>query len=226
MRIERIGDATLYCGDCLEVLPEVSDFGHVITDPPYMLRCSSDSRGKLNPWADLCNGSAFITQWMGLCTEKMKNSGALWSFLNWRSIPAFMRAGFDIGYPMESLLVWDKMWPGPGTQLRPRYELVALYPVHGYRIADRSAPDIRAEKWSAIKPHGHPAEKPEKLTDWLVSLSRINEGICDPFMGSGTTGVSALKAGRKFIGVEMDEKWFDAACRRIEKTVRELERVE
>ena len=223
MRVERIGGATLYCGDCLDILPEVPEFGHVITAPPYMLRCSGDRGSKLNPWADLCNGAVFISRWMELCIKKMKTAGALWSFLNWRSVPAFMKAGCMTGSTMESLLVWDKLWISTGPHLRPRYELVGFFPVHGYRIADRNAPDIRAEKWSAIKPHGHPAEKPEALTSWLMSLSGKNESVCDPFMGSGTTGAAALKAGRRFIGIEQDEYWFDVACRRLETSVKEAE---
>lgn len=221
MRVEKIGNATLYCGGCLDILPELAGFGHVITDPPYMLNCRSNCNGKLNPWGDLCNGAAFIFQWLSLCKEKIQGPGAIWSFLNWRSVPAFMKAGFMAGLPIESLLVWDKVWIGPGRQLRPRYEMVALYPLAGFQIADRNIPDIKVEKWSAIKPHGHPAEKPEALISWLISLSSKDESVCDPFMGSGTTGVAAVKAGREFIGIEMDEYWFDVACRRIEQALKE-----
>lgn len=216
MRVEKIGSATLYCGDCLDILPDVADFDFVITDPPYMLNCKSSVHGKLNPWADLCNGAIFISQWLSLCLEKIQGPGAIWSFLNWRSVPAFMRAGYMTGVSIESLLVWDKEWISTGRQLRPRYEMVALYPVGGYQIANRNASDIHVEKWSAVKPHGHPAEKPEALISWLLSLSGNNENVCDPFMGSGTTGVAAVKAGREFVGIEMDEHWYDIACRRIE----------
>lgn len=222
MRVERIGKATLYCGDCLDILPEVPAFGHVVTDPPYMLKSSSDHKSKLNPWNDLCNGAVFVSQWLKLCADRMENGGALWSFCNWRGLPAFMKGGYMAGLDLKSLLVWDKGYPGPGHYLRSRYELIAFYAVGGYRIADRNAPDIRVEKWPAIKPHGHPAEKPEKLVDWLLTLFGADESVCDPFMGSGTVGVSALKAGRGFIGIEADEHWFDVACRRIEEAAREI----
>lgn len=93
MRVERIGKATLYCGDCLDILPEVPAFGHVVTDPPYMLKSSSDHKSKLNPWNDLCNGAVFVSQWLKLCADRMENGGALWSFCNWRGLPAFMKGG-------------------------------------------------------------------------------------------------------------------------------------
>ena len=93
MRVERIGKATLYCGDCLDILPEVPAFGHVVTDPPYMLKSSSDHKSKLNPWNDLCNGAVFVSQWLKLCADRMENGGALWSFCNWRGLPPDRRGG-------------------------------------------------------------------------------------------------------------------------------------
>lgn len=219
MRTEKIGNATLYCGDYLEVLPEIGVVGCVVTDPPYMLNCSSDHSGKLNPWADLCNGSVFISTWVRLVLAKIKDPAAIWIFSNWRGLPAFQKAGFDCGVPLESLLVWDKQWIGPGMRgLRPGYELVGFYPANGFCIQDRGVPDIWIEKWSAFKPHGHPAEKPERLISRLLEISvPVMGSVLDPFMGSGTTGVAAIQHDMPFIGIEIDEKWFDIACRRIEK---------
>lgn len=101
MRVERIGKATLYCGDCLDILPEVPAFGHVVTDPPYMLKSSSDHKSKLNPWNDLCNGAVFVSQWLKLCADRMENGGALWSFCNWRG-----RAGPEEPAGMGQGLSW------------------------------------------------------------------------------------------------------------------------
>ena len=73
----------------------------------------------------------------------------------------------------------------------------------------------------------HPTGKPVDLMDWLVR-TYTSEGqiVLDPFMGSGTTGVAALKAKRRFIGVEKDVRWFDVACRRMEEAAKEAERAE
>jgi site-specific DNA-methyltransferase (adenine-specific) len=67
----------------------------------------------------------------------------------------------------------------------------------------------------------HPTEKPWRLVAELIQdFTQPNDLICDPFMGSGTTGVACVKLGRRFIGIEMDPKYFDLACRRIEDQLR------
>lgn len=68
----------------------------------------------------------------------------------------------------------------------------------------------------------HPCPKPEAFMLWLVGIASLeNECVIDPFMGSGTTGVAALRLGRKFVGIEIEERWFDVACRRIEAEARQ-----
>ncbi len=219
MESVQIGDATLYLGDCLEVMATVSmpPLAVVLADPPYSINTKSDGLGKLNPWADLVNSAFWYREWISLVRGRLHPDGCLWSFLNWRSLPVFQKASCDIGWPIESLLVWDKQWIGPGGPrgLRPSYELVTLWCGAEFSISDRGLPDIKRCQWSSVKPNGHPAEKPLELVRWLIDIS--GGGIVfDPFMGSGTTGEAALSLGRKFIGVEMDSHWFDVACRRIE----------
>ena len=87
-----------------------------------------------------------------------------------------------------------------------------------FQIPNRGLPDIQRFKWSSNKPHGHPAEKPEALMRWLI-LNSTKEGdtVADLFMGSGTTGAAALITGRKFIGIEQDEQWYQVAKHRIEE---------
>jgi DNA modification methylase len=224
-----IGDATLYCGDCLEILPTLSGIDAVITDPPYGVNTKSDGNGKLSPWADLCNAAFWYAEWQRQCKNliegPLKNGqGCMWSFLNWRSMVTFQKASIDIGWPIESLLVWDKQWIGPGgpSGLRPSYELCALYVTGGFFIKDRGLPDVQRWKWSSMKPNGHPAEKPIQGLTWLVTKSTSDQNVVlDPFMGSGTTGVACVKTGRKFIGIEIDERYFDIACRRIEAAQRQ-----
>ena len=225
-RVERIGLATLYLGDARDVLPTLGtgEIAAVITDPPYGINTKSDGMGKLNPWADLCNAAFWYADWLAACQRVVFPKGCVWTFLNWRSLPTFQKAACDIRWPIESLLVWDKEWIGPGGQkgLRPSYELAALFASDEFAIDDRGLPDIRRAKWSSQKPNGHPAEKPEDLMAWLVQIStKPGDTVVDPFMGSGTTGAAAVKAGRSFVGVEMDPEWFSVACRRIEQAQRQ-----
>ena len=222
-RKETIGDATLYLGDCLEILPRLPKVDAVVTDPPYGINTKSDGAGKLNPWADLCNSAYWYAAWMDACRSKLRKNdargfGCMWTFLNWRSMVTFQKASCDIAWPIESLLVWDKQWIGPGGRrgLRPSYELCALFCEGEFSIKNRGLPDIQRWKWSSKKPNGHPAEKPEEGLRWLVSESTGEDClVLDPFMGSGTTGVACANLGRKFIGIEIEERYFDIACERI-----------
>jgi site-specific DNA-methyltransferase (adenine-specific) len=91
------------------------------------------------------------------------------------------------------------------------------------RFFDCRSGDQFSDVWSFATPtsnHGHPTEKPVRLMSYIVRLSvRENGTILDPFMGSGTTGVAALELGRKFVGIEREQKYFDIACKRIEQAV-------
>jgi site-specific DNA-methyltransferase (adenine-specific) len=212
--------ATLYHADCREVLPQLQPVDLVLTDPPYMINTRSDGMGKLSPWADLCNAAYWYAAWISECKAKLKHNGALWSFLNWRSMVTFQKAACDIAWPIESVLVWDKCWIGPGGQkgLRPSYEMVALWAMPNFTIDDRGLPDIQRFKWSSIKPSGHPAEKPQDLMSWLITISKVTS-VLDPFAGSGTTLRAAKDLGIKSIGIEIEEKYCEIAAKRLSQEV-------
>jgi site-specific DNA-methyltransferase (adenine-specific) len=215
-RIEKIGDCTLYLGDCLEVMPTLKPLNAVITDPPYNFSTAS-SGTKHEFWADATNSafwfSALIQEWQRL----LMGGGFVWQFLNWKTFIPIQKAVWDAGLKIESLLVWDKQWIGPGgpVGLRPSYELVALIAVGKVALKNRGLPDIWRHQWASARPNGHPAEKPEGLLKKLV-LETEAQTILDPFMGSGTTGVACAHLRREFIGIELDEKYFDVACKRIQ----------
>ena len=213
-----IGNARLIHGDCLEILPGLPRFGAVITDPPYGINTKSDGNGKLSPWGDLVNSAHWYTAWMREARSRLSHDGALWTCLNWRSMVTFQKAACDLGWPIDSLMVWDKRWIGPGgvRGLRPSYELVALFGMPDFAIKDRSLADVQPFPVGSYKPNGHPAEKPVALFDFIVKNTPA-ELICDPFMGSGTTAVACAAAGRSFIGIEMDRRWFDLTCERISR---------
>jgi site-specific DNA-methyltransferase (adenine-specific) len=216
-----IGNATLYLGDSLEILPQLPKVDAIITDPPYGINTKSDGSGKLSPWGDLCNSAYWYAAWMTAARVKLRPTGALWTCLNWRSLVTFQKASCDISWPIDSLMVWDKQWIGPGGTkgLRPSYELVALFGGPDFAIKDRGLPDVQQFPVGSYKPNGHPAEKPVALMDFLVK--HTPGVVLDPFLGSGTSGVSAINAGRQFIGIEQDPKWFEIACLRIEEASRQ-----
>jgi site-specific DNA-methyltransferase (adenine-specific) len=212
----------IYCGDQRDLLPELAPnlIDLVIADPPYGVNTKSDGMGKLSPWADLCNASLWYEQWLAQTRRLLMQNGAVWSFLNWRSLVTYQKAACDLGWPIESLLVWDKEWIGPGGPygLRPSYELVALWRMPEFSITDRGIYDIQTFPWSGDKPNGHPAEKPQALAAWLIEIC-LAQYILDPFMGSGTTLRAAKDLGRKAIGIEIEEKYCEIAVRRLAQEV-------
>ncbi len=212
------GTVRLWCGDCLELLPEfdTESVDAAVTDPPYGVNTKSDGMGKLGPWQDWTNSALFYQTWIG--QTKRIVGDCLWSCLNWRSLVTFQKASCDIGWPIESLLIWDKEWIGPGGTrgLRPAYECVALWCKPDFGLANRGLRDIQRFQWSGYKPNGHPAEKPVTLMGWCIAVSNAGS-VLDPFMGSGTTGVACVREGRRFSGIESNLKWFDVAVKRIEE---------
>lgn len=78
-------------GDCLELLKDIPDgsVDMVLTDPPYMINTKSTGAGKLNPWGDYCNAAFWYAEWMRQARRILKDTGCLWSFLNWRSFVTF-----------------------------------------------------------------------------------------------------------------------------------------
>lgn len=213
---------TLLQGDCLELMQDIPDSSvdMVLTDPPYMINTKSDGNGKINPWADYCNASFWYAEWIRQSRRILKDTGCLWSFLNWRSFVTFQKASCDIRWPIESVLVWCKGCLGCGGSkgLRPSYELVALWAMPDFKIENRGLCDIQHFKWPSTKPHGHPAEKPVNLARWIIEqCTKLGDTVCDLFMGSGTTGEACVRTGRNFIGMELDKSWIETAQKRIEE---------
>ena len=215
----------LITGDCLSVLEsmEVSSIDAVITDPPYMIGAISVGNGsaKHGTFEDMDNSAYWFSAWFKECNRVLKDTGYLVVFGNWRSIPVLTMALARAKMPATSCLVWDKQWIGPASkaQLRTRYEIAILSAKPKAVIEDRSIPDIFGCKWQAgnMKTTPHPAEKPVPLMEHLVKhLTPIDGVVLDPFMGSGTTGIAALKHRRSFIGVEKNHEWSEIAKKRIE----------
>lgn len=206
-------------GDCTEVLPSLPDacFDAVVVDPPYGINTKSAGAGKLHPWADLVNAASFYAQWISECRRVLKPTGSLWTCSSWRTLVTMQRTAALLSWPIESLLVWDKCWIGPGGSrgLRPSYEVVCLWTMPEFSVADRGVADVQRFKWAGRKQH-HPAEKPVDLMRFLVRHGSPEGGvILDPFAGSGTTGVACVHEGRSFLGIEQDEHYADVARGRI-----------
>lgn len=213
-RKEIIGDCTLYLGDCLEVMPTLGKVDAVVTDPPYGINESSkkiESRqrkegGRSRAIADQRDYGEFDWDKSPAAAEHIE---AIKTVSKHQII--FGGNYFTLG-PTSCWLVWDKengendfadcelAWTNLPKAVRRIY-----WRWHGMI---RKGSDVRE----------HPTQKPVGVMEWCINhLPDTAQTILDPFMGSGTTGVACAKLGRKFIGIELNEQYFDIACKRIEK---------
>lgn len=211
-RVERIGDATLYLGDCLEVMAGLESVDSVVTDPPYGISLRTDnlrfsggsaaSASRRAKGAGPANGAKIIGDQQPFNPAPFLAIGQDHVFWGWNN--------FADRLPPGACLVWIKRNEDAYGTFLSDAEIAWLSRGHGvYCRKDLSNNAIALERV-------HPTQKPVGIMEWSVSKVR-GETILDPFMGSGTTGVACAKLGRKFVGIEIDEGYFDIACQRIEK---------
>jgi len=214
---------TLYQGDALDVLETIrsASVALVVTDPPYVIGAVSagNMASKSGGWADMMNSAHWFTAWYREVDRVLHSTGSFWTFANWRTIPVVMRAATDARLPITSMMVWDKEWIGPGGPqgLRPSYEVCALMAQPGFALPDRGTPDVWRHKVGSHKPHGHPAEKPEKLLRRIIEACELPSGavVLDPFAGSGSTLAAAKSLGIQSVGIEAETRWCEVITARV-----------
>jgi len=236
-----IGRATLYLGDCLEVMQDFAPVDHIITDPPYeqILHTAMGA-----PRALRNDGKEYASNRMGgLCFEgvdhirdqvaqRCVNISTGWVILfalaegvrEWRDVLQNSGAKYD------TCLAWIK------PDATPRFNGQGA--ARGFECAVTAWAGNGHKRWNgggkrgvythctnSSERHGeHPTEKPRKLmAEILKDFTNAGQTILDPFMGSGTTGVAAVQMGRDFIGIEREPKYFDIACKRIEDAQRQAD---
>ena len=201
MRIEQIGDCTLYLADCMDILPTLGDVDAVVTDPPYGVLSESGSAATRRTGKNSDKG---ICDWdVSLTDEQIQKA----LFFTEKS---FVWGGCHMALPATfGYLVWNKECDG-----------LNFGEVEFCWSTEKFAP--RQIKYRAAGMDGgkvHPTQKPIAVMEWTLSFAKNCESILDPFMGSGTTGVACVNLGRKFIGIEKDPDYFDIACQRIQDAV-------
>ncbi len=204
------GRFTLYCADCLDVLPQLEAGGvqAVITDPPYGISHSSRHGAS---WQNTMIAGDSDTRVRDRALDGIDTVAA---FGTWKTPPI---------REVRGVLVWDK---GPASGMgdlgfpwKPSWELIY----------------IRGSAWSGRRDEGvlrgpvvltwesagraHPHEKPVWIAEMLIGKLPGIDTIIDPFTGSGTTGVACAKTGRRFIGIEISEDYCRIAKRRIQQAI-------
>ena len=205
-RVEQIGSATLYLGDCSEILPDLPKVDAVITDPPYGMSFQSNHR--LNKHKKIANDDS----------ADLANTIILWAIENTtHSTYAFGRWDNLMDYPKpKSLITWVKNnWSMGDLQHEHarQTEVAFFYPGSAHTFPTARPTDVI--QWPRTANEFHPTEKPvglmQRFVEWTAGT------VLDPFMGSGTTGVAAVQLGREFIGIEREPAYFDIAVRRIKQ---------
>ena len=189
-----IGNATLYRGDCMEVLPTIQKVDAVITDPPYGINANKQTLGKGKK--EFARGG----QWDSSAPELAAciAAGRLLCFWGGNY--------FSNQLPVTNdWLIWHKLNDG-----RSFSECEMAWTNFGKQTRHLS------HHWSGEEKQ-HPTQKPLPVMLWTVEQAGAAATILDPVMGSGTTGVAGVQLGRQFIGIEREPSYFDIACRRIEQ---------
>jgi site-specific DNA-methyltransferase (adenine-specific) len=201
-------------------MSSIRDVDAVITDPPYAIPTHvAAGRESVKNVGDLSIVERTFSLFFDELGRVIKPSGRAFVFCDGNSYPVIYRASY--GKFSQALLVWDKGRIGMGREFRKQHELI----MHLWRgdtpvFSDgRGRPDIlRAAPVGNARIHE--AEKPVALLGQLVEL--CGPLILDPFMGSGSTGEAALTNGRRFIGVEISEPYYDKAAARLARIESEV----
>jgi site-specific DNA-methyltransferase (adenine-specific) len=207
-RVETIGRATLYLGDCRDILPTLGKVDAVVTDPPYGINAARDRNSQEWGWRDYPESG-----W-----DKERPSAECFAAVLASSDTHIIWGGnyfTDMLPPshMSKWLVWDKGQEGFSLA---DCELAWC----SFNGAIRRINYHRAKAMQDGKEH--PTQKALQVMKWSIQqLPGEPAMIVDPFLGSGTTGVAAVQMGRQFIGIEASPVFFDIACRRIEDAQRQ-----
>lgn len=215
-REEKIGKARLFLGDCREVLPSLGRFDLVDTDPPYGIGADkgaaiggTDASGRYVRRPKQYEGG-----W-----DADRPSPEVFALILAHSKAAIIWGGnyfADVLPRGGRWLFWDKL------NSMPTYS--------DGEMAWTNIPGAAVKKFTQCNnglaslrdgDRVHPTQKPVNVMRWSLSFMPDARTVCDPFMGSGSTGVAAVQDDRAFVGIERDPAFFDIACRRIEDAQRQ-----
>lgn len=195
-----IGNATLYHGDCREILPTLPKVDAIVTDPPYGLgeKWNGGGGSKNSSWrfdpSEAKTWDMEAPNWMPELAS-IADEVIIWG------------GNYFAMSPSRCWLVWDKKQNDSWTTGQCELAWTNLdRPVRAFRFA-------QCEQVNEGKKE-HPTQKPLALMEWCFKWVS-GQLVLDPFMGSGTTGVACINLGRSFIGIERERKYFEIACERI-----------
>lgn len=217
----------LYKGDCLEVMDRLIADGvkadAIITDPPYNIARENNfhTMGRAGIDFGEWDKGFDLFSYINRAYNLLSKDGSIVIFNDWKNLGDIVRYAEKLGFTCKDMIRLEKSNPMPRNRDR-RYITdfecaVWLTMPKAKWVFNRQSDTYERPKFvGSIESGLHPTQKNLLLMEWLVKIhTNENQTILDPFMGSGTTGVACRNLDRNFIGIEMDDKYFEIAEKRI-----------
>lgn len=189
----------------------------IITDPPYGINYVSQTGARIK------NDKASFIWFLYDAFRVLKSGGTLLCFTRWDVEQTFIDAIELAGFRVKSEVIWDKVYHGMGdtkAAFAPAHENIVFAIKGKYSFPGGRPKDLVTFSKLGSAQMIHPTEKPVGLiANLITAVTKPDDLILDPFAGSGSTLVAAKKSGRRFIGVELDDEYYEKARRRIEEVV-------
>lgn len=211
--IAHVHDFVLYRGDCLDILPMLNKSYAIVTDPPYGIGFKKGNTGNVYFGGNQNKSKIVRSSYTIMEGDNISFNPSL--LLEFSHVITWGANHYAKELPTGRWLVWDKLAGKPAWDSFSDVEL-AWQNGKGKDV-------IFSHLWKGVckaSENGisrqHPTQKPIKLMEWCISRLPSNiDTIIDPYMGSGTTGIACINTGKKFIGIEIDEDYFEIAYKRI-----------
>lgn len=224
-----IGPATLYLGDAYAIRPTLGFHDADVFDPPYAFRATGGGRyRRKRPMFDRIVADDLHKGFDLAIINPLLCGGAVVFAHNDQLAPLLTRV--DGQFHRHALCVWQKTNPQPiaNKHYRPDLEFYVHAWNRGFHPTGEMADLLRVSRITSPRGEArfdHPTTKPDALMDKILA-NVPGEAVCDPFMGTGSTGVAAIRAGKRFTGIEHNPAYFETAVHRITAAVAELEQGE
>jgi len=198
----------------------------VVTDPPYLIKYKTNYRKDKHH--DFCSeiqnddNEELIIDFFCEVYRVLKNNAAMYCFCSHKTVDFFMEQALASGFKIKNQIVWVKNnWTAGDlkAQFGQQYELILLLNKGRKEFNGKRLTDVWNFDRVSGKSQLHQNQKPVNLLERCIEYhSQVGEIVLDPFMGSGSTGVACMNTNRNFIGMELDQKYFDIASKRIEES--------
>lgn len=217
-------------GDCVKELQNISDesIDLIVTDPPYKVITGGKNNGRNSkrPVGILSNNNGYFNntpapkQYMSELFRVLKNETHCYIFSNAVCLSEMLIEAQLAGFKLHNILIWEKNNCTPSQWYMKNCEYILFLRKGNAKYINNIGQSKTVHKFNNITGRKvHPTEKPVDLLEFYIkNSSNVGDVVLDPFMGSGSTGVACINTKRNFIGIELNEKYFNIAKERIDKS--------